>query len=92
MDGVWTWTYDVHSRKYRSTWTDSMGTIAIGESTYDEKTNMWHSKGTSFGPHGKTTAKGWMKVIDNNTMEWGWTEYAGLMKTMEMSGTSRRIQ
>jgi len=38
------------------------------------------------------TMKGWVKNIDADTMEWCWTEYAmgGLVKTMEMCGTSKR--
>lgn len=92
MQGLETWTYDTHSKKYRSTWTDSMGSVGTGTSTYNEKTNTWHMKGTSHGPFGKTTGKGQVKFIDENTMEWTWKEYAmgGLIKTMEMTGTSRR--
>lgn len=86
------WTYDTHSKKYRSTWVDSMGSIGTGESRFDEKTNTWHMRATSFGPWGKTTGKGKVTFTDENTMEWSWTEYAmgGLMKTMEMTGTGRR--
>ncbi len=92
MEAVETWTYDAHSKKYRSSWTDSMGAIGLGSSRYNEKTNTWTMRATSHGPHGKTTAKGTLKIIDNDTMEWTWTEYAmgGLFKVMEMKGTSKR--
>ncbi len=92
MTGVETWTYDSHAKRYRSTWVDTMGSIGTGESWHNDKTNTWKMRFTSHGPHGKTTGKGCVKMIDDNTMEWCWAEYAmgGLMKTMEMKGTSRR--
>lgn len=87
-----TWTYDAHSKKYRSTWVDSMGSTGTGTATYRDDTNTWTMKASAHGPFGKTTMKGCMKLVDKNTMEWSWSEYAmcGLMKTMEMTGTSRR--
>ena len=92
MQGLETWTYDAHSKKFRSTWTDSMGSVGTGTAKYNEKTNTWHIKATSHGPFGKSTIRGQVKFIDDNTMEWSWNEYAmgGLINTMEMSGTSRR--
>lgn len=92
MTGLETWTYDTHSKKFRSTWVDSFGSVGIGSAKYDEKTDTWYMRATSHGPWGKATSKGTVKFIDENTMEWTWTEYAmgGLMKTMEMKGTSRR--
>jgi hypothetical protein len=38
----------------------------------------------------KASGKGIVKVVGENTIEWTWTEYSGLFKTMEMTGTSRR--
>ncbi len=92
MTGVEHWTYDTHDKKFRSTWIDTMGSIGAGKSWHDAKTDTWHMRATSHGPFGKSTGKGQVKFIDANTMEWTWTEYSmgGLMKTMEMSGTSRR--
>ena len=92
MRGHETWTYDTKSNRYRSTWTDSMGATGTGSSKYNEKTDTWTMKATSHGPHGKMKIKGWVKSIDADTMEWCWSEYAmgGLMKTMEMCGTSKR--
>lgn len=92
MEAHETWTYDAHTGKYRSTWTDSMGATGTGVSWIDEKTNTWYTKAKSHGPMGATTMKGWVKIIDENTMKWVWTEYAmgGLIKTMEMKGISKR--
>ncbi len=92
MQGVETWTYDTHSKKYRSTWTDSMGSVGTGTATFNPNTNTWKMKATSHGPFGKSSAKGSVKILDENTMEWNWTEYAmgGLFKVMEINGTSKR--
>jgi hypothetical protein len=92
MYSIETWTYDPKAKKYRSTWVGSMGMVGIGDGKYDEDTNTWHMKGTGYGPGGKTTSKGWMKFTDPDTMEWWWAEYYGLMKTMEMTGTGKRIK
>ena len=92
MKAVETWTYDAHSKKYRSIWVDNMGSVGTGEGRHDEKTDTWYFTASSHGPMGKVSMKGTAKVIDENTMEWTWTEDGcmGLCKTMEMTGTSRR--
>lgn len=92
MHGHETWTYDTHTKKYRQTWTDSMGSSGYGEGYYDEKTDTWYMKATSYMAFGKSTMKGHVKFLDADTMEWIWAEYAmgGLMKISEMTGTGRR--
>jgi hypothetical protein len=91
-NGLGTWTYDIKAKKYRSTWVDSMGMTGIGTSSYHEKTDTWKMKATSYGPWGKSTLKGWVKFTDADTMEWWMAEYQCYMKTMEMSGTSKRVE
>ncbi|NOT01248.1 MAG: DUF1579 family protein [Phycisphaerales bacterium] len=92
MKGLGTWTYDAKAGKYRSLWVDTMGGTGTGTMSHDEKTNTWRMKACSHGAMGDTTMKGTVRFTDPNTMEWEMTEYAmlGLMKTMEMKGTSRR--
>ncbi|MBU0637638.1 MAG: DUF1579 domain-containing protein [Planctomycetes bacterium] len=90
--GLETWTYDIKTKKYRSTWVDSMGMSGTGVATYDEKASKWHMKATSYGPWGKSTMKGWVHFPDPDTMEWWMAEFQGFMKTMEMSGTGKRVQ
>lgn len=92
MEGLETWTYDSHDKVYRSTWVDSMGSSGTGVGRFNEKTNTWTFRASSHGPFGPAKHRGTMKIIDSDTMEWTWTEYAmgGLMKTMEMTGVSRR--
>ena len=85
-----TWTYDIKTKKYRSNCVDSMGMIGSGVSSYDEKTDTWKMKATSYGPWGKSSMKGWFKFTSADTMEWWFAVYQDLMQTMEMSGTGRR--
>lgn len=89
MQGTGAWTYDTRSKKYRSIWVDTTGSIGTGESWID-KTGTWQFCGTSQGAWGKTWGKGYIKFVDAGTMEWAFTEYSGLMKTTEWTGTSRR--
>ncbi len=86
------WTYDVHAKKYRSTYVDSMGMSGMAESRYDEKTNTWHMTATSFGPWGQSHLKGTLRFTNPDTMEWSMTECMGLMKVMEMKGTGKRAK
>ncbi|MFQ5494795.1 MAG: DUF1579 family protein, partial [Phycisphaerae bacterium] len=92
MTGMETWVYDSHDKVYRSTWVDSMGSLGTGSARYNEDTRTWRMRATSHGPMGKTVWKSTVRMVDANTMEFEGAEYAmgGLMKTMEMSGTSRR--
>jgi hypothetical protein len=91
MEAIETWSYDQHSKKYRNTWTDSMGSMGTGVSWIDKK-GVWQMRAKSHGAWGPTTMKGTLSMLDDNTMEWEWNEYAffGLIKTMEMKGTSKR--
>ena len=91
MKGIEIWTYDRHSKKYRFTWVGGGGAISAGVGTHDEDTNTWRIKAKGYGPLGKTSGKGEMTFIDDNTIEWSFSEYSGLKKVMEMSGTNRRV-
>ena len=92
MHGHETWTYDTHSKKYRTTWTDSMGGTGTGTARFDEKSDTWYMDARAYTPFGKSTMKGHVKFINPSTMEWSWNEYmmGGLMKVSSMTGTSRR--
>lgn len=90
MSGLWTWTYDSKARVYRFAGVDSMGTVNMGEGSYDGMTGTWQMKGKSRGPMGSSTMKVWVRFIDDDTAEWGMTEYSGLTKVMEMDGSMRR--
>jgi hypothetical protein len=87
-------TYNSHSKRFRSTFTDSMGGTGAGQMRYNKKTNTWNMKASAFSPFGKTAMRGSAKFTDNDTIEWSMTEYAmgGLIKTTEMTGTSKRVR
>jgi hypothetical protein len=85
-----TWTYDSKAKVYRSTWVDSMGSIGIGTGKYHQNTNTWKMRGCAYGPHGKVTTQGTVKFIDDDTMEWTYSESMWGMTHMEIKGTSRR--
>jgi hypothetical protein len=90
--GMAAWAYDARNKKFRTTWVDTMGTTGASTAWHDEKTDTWYMRTTGYGPFGKTSAKGIVKFADPNTMVWHWTEYAkgGLIKAMELTGTSKR--
>jgi len=90
--GMELWTYDVGAKKYRSYFVDSIGMSGMSEARYDEKTNTWHMTSDSYGAWGKSRYTGTLKFTDPDTMEWSMTENMGLMKVMEMKGTSRRVK
>ena len=92
MNGLETRMYDARAGKFRTTWVDSMGGSGTGLAWHNEKTNTWQIRSKMNTAFGKTTGKGEVQLVDANTMEWTWNEYVlgGLIKTMEMTGTSRR--
>jgi hypothetical protein len=93
--GMEAWTYDVHAKKYRSTYVDSMGMMGMSESRYDEKADTWYMTATTFGPWGQSQLKGTLRFVNPDTMEWSMTEgmgCMGLMKVMEMKGTGKRVK
>ncbi len=85
------WTYDIKTRKYRSSWVDNMGMMATGEASYDPITGTWHWKAANHTPWGRSSMKGKMRFLDDNTTEWSFTETMGLQKVLEMSGKSKRV-
>jgi hypothetical protein len=92
MHGHEVWTYDVKSKKFRSSWTDTMGSMGYGTSKYDPETRTWKMKAKSHGAMGKSTMSGTITIIDDNTMEWEMKEkvMGGLVTVMEWKGVSRR--
>jgi hypothetical protein len=91
--GLETWIYDTKAKKYRVTYTDSMGATGGGTATYDEKTGAWKMNATSHSPWGQTWLKGTIMFHDDDTMEWSMTEHGGflgLMKMAEFSGVGHR--
>ncbi len=92
MSGMGIWTYDPTIRRYRNWWFDSHGSVGQGTAKYCEESRTWHMKAKSKSPMGRTKGKGTAKFVDDDTIEWSWTERdgSGLFKIMDMTGTSRR--
>lgn len=90
--GIWSW--DARKRKYRSWFFDSMGGQGVGTARYNEKTQMWSMRAKGSGPMGSTRGKGtWSATGDTMTWTWveyPWWDYFGLIKIMEMEGSSKR--
>lgn len=96
MTGVAMYTWDPAKKHYRTWWFDSFGTSAEGTMCYCPESKTWYMKGESISPMtGKPTiGEGTIKMSDDNTMEFKWTESEktlfGKKKTMDMTGTSKR--
>ena len=95
MKGLNIWTYDTKRRKYRTSWFDSYGATAQGTATYDESSKTWKLKAKGSSDWGTSIARGTMTIVDDNTIDWTWTEWMGwdclrLCPIFEFKGTSRR--
>lgn len=84
------WVYDPKGREYRTVWVESVGVASMAECEYEEKERHWEFSADSHGPAGKTRQFGRIRFVDDNTIEWTFTEYWGLIKIVEMTGTARR--
>ena len=94
MKGLGVWTWDPKAHKYRVWSFDTFGGVSEGTATYDEETSTWHMKAKSryLASGQKSVSEGKVKMLDNDTMEWDFTEWDSLKlsKYMEGHGTSRR--
>jgi hypothetical protein len=90
--GMEAWTYDVKAKKYRSFYVDSMGMSGMSEARFDEKAKTWYMTAHSYGPWGESEMKGTLRFTNPDTMEWNMSECMGLMKIMDMKGTSKRVK
>ena len=86
------WVYDEQARVYQTHWFTSAGSLAVGTMTYDPGSRTWHMTGRSEGPGGKTRIENTITFVDDDTMEWIYTEWAGMgLKPIAVtSGTSIR--
>ncbi len=86
------WAYDVRSKKFRTSWVDSAGSIATGVAWHDEAKDKWYLRVKTRGPLGTMIGKGSVKFIGGDAMDWTWSDYAagGLVKVMDLKGRSTR--
>jgi hypothetical protein len=92
MESMGAWTWDPRAKKFRMVFLDSWGGRGEGVSYYDAKKNLWRMRGKSHSAQGTTHGKGTMRFIDDDTMEWTWSESVmlGLVKVFEGKGTLTR--
>jgi len=83
-------TWDAGVGKYRSYWFSDWGEVGEGTMTMSADGNTMTFKSEGFNAHGeRSKGSGTMKFVNNNTIEWTWTE-KGPEGTMKLKGTSRR--
>ncbi len=91
--GVWTW--DPARRRFRTWRYDSFGGTRMGTARFDEETKTWKVRSKRKSAWGSSRDRGTIKVVDDNTLEWSWHEWAAwdvfhLFKMAEFNGTSKR--
>jgi hypothetical protein len=95
MQSLEMWTWDPKAKKYMTVWMQNSGEVSHGTATYDEATRTWkmQGKGRNMNTGTATCGEGKIKMIDNNTMEWTFTEWDGwkTKKLFEGKGTSKRV-
>lgn len=84
------WTWDAKAKKYRTHYFNNWGEFGQGTYTYCPDTRTFKGKGTGTSTHGFTSGyDGCMKFVDDNTIEWKWTE-RGPMGKFVVEGKSTR--
>ena len=95
MHGLGVWTWDAKAKKYRMWWFDNWGATGTGTAEYDESTKTWSMNSKAAGPMGSMAGRGVVKMVDDKTVEWTWTEWPGwdlfhAFKVAEMKGTNKK--
>lgn len=88
------WTWDPKAKKFMTMMMENSGEMSHGTATYDEPTRTWKmkSKGRNMNTGDTSVGEGTIKMIDNNTMEWTFTDWDGwkMKKMFEGHGRSER--
>lgn len=93
MKGTTLWTYDSAIGKYRMWWFDTLGETSAVVAAFDERSQMWRMKAAGQKYGRRTSGRGTIRRIDENTLEWTWDEASasGLIRFAKMHGISRRV-
>jgi len=84
-------TWDAKAGKFHNWFFSDYGEIGEGWMTASPDGNTWTFQGSASDASGaKKTGTGKMKMVDDNTIEWEWTESGGPAGKMKLKGTSRR--
>jgi hypothetical protein len=91
--GTTLWTYDPAIGKYRMWWFDTLGETSSVVATFDDRSQTWRMKAAGQKYGRRTSGRGTIRRIDNNTLEWTWDEASGsgLIRFAKMRGISRRL-
>ncbi len=92
MKALTVWRWDAKSRVFRSHWTYNDGSTGTGKATFNPLTKTWNYTTKGKGPWCSLKGKGTIKYLDENNVLWEWHEWdgTGLVKIMELKGSSRR--
>ena len=92
VSGKTLWTWDPAMGKYRMWWFDTLGETSEVVATFNERTQTWRMKAAGQKYGRRTSGRGTIRRIDENTLEWTWNEASasGLITFARMRGTSRR--
>lgn len=93
VKGKTLWAWDPALGKYRMWWFDTLGETSEVVATFNKRTDTWHMKAKGQKHGWRTSGRGTIRRIDDNTLEWTWNEASasGLVRFAKMRGTSRRI-
>jgi len=95
MKGIGIWTWDPKHEKYLTWWFSDWGDHLSGMVTYNELTHTWTTKARGTGMMGSTVGRGTIKIVDDDTMSWTWSEWPAwdvlrLFKVLDMKGLNKR--
>lgn len=85
-------TWDPKAGKFRSWWFSDWGNVGEGwmEQDEDGKTYQFYGKGRD-ASGGRTSGKGSMTILTNDSNEWTWCEKSSMGK-LELKGTNKRTK
>lgn len=86
-------TWDADKGKFHSWYFGDNGEYGQGWMTFDADGNTFHMKARGVNFSGKPmSGKGTMRFVGNDTIEWKWSESAGLFHKMSIKGTNKRMR
>lgn len=86
------WTWDAKHNKYRTYGFSDWGEHGTGWMWSDDGGATYEMKGSMTDAHGNTkNYSGHVKFVNDDTMEWEWSEHMGLFQKMTFAGTSERM-
>ena len=86
-------TWDADKCKFRTWYIGDNGEYGQGWMTPDKDGNTFHFQARGVNYFGKSMkGEGTMRFVNNDTVEWDWTERSGLFNKMSLKGTNKRVR